>query len=129
MTSTRSTADRRGERDRQASASPRPAGWQIGDKRAVPTLMKIMTTSADDQDFLLNQKSALALAEFCDLQPALLQVELRGIFQEVARRWCVGQPAVDPLIELLQEKNPEIQEMAKKLKFEDRRLVRNHISV
>ena len=39
---------------------------KIGDKRAVPTLMKVLTTSADDQDFLLNQKAALGLAEFRD---------------------------------------------------------------
>ncbi len=39
---------------------------KIGDKRAIPTLMKILTTSADEQDFLLNQRAALALAEFRD---------------------------------------------------------------
>ena len=100
---------------------------KIGDKRAVPTLMKILTTSADDQDFLLNQKSALALAEFRDPQsiPALLQGLFMtgrgaGIFQECRLALVrIGPPAVDPLIQLLQEKNPDIQEMAKKLKFEE----------
>src|SRR5439155_20204989 len=100
---------------------------KIGDKRAVPTLMKIMTTSADDQDFLLNQKAALALAEFRDPQsiPALLQGLFMtgrgaGIFQECRLALVrIGQPAVDPLIQLLEEKNPQIQDMAKKLKFEE----------
>ena len=62
---------------------------KIGDKRAVPTLMKILTTSADEQDFLLNQKAALGLAEFRDPQaiPALIKGLFMtgrgtGIFQE-----------------------------------------------
>jgi len=100
---------------------------KIGDKRAVPTLMKILTTSADDQDFLLNQKAALALAEFRDPQsiPALVKGLFMtgrgaGIFQECRLALVrIGAPAVDPLIQLLEEKNPEIQEMAKKLRFEE----------
>lgn len=100
---------------------------KIGDKRAVPTLMKIVTTSADDQDFLLNQKAALGLAELRDPQsiPALIKglfMTGRGttIFQECRLALVrIGAPAVDPLIALLQEKNPEIQEMAQRLKFEE----------
>ena len=99
---------------------------KIGDKRAVPTLMKILTTSADDQDFLLNQKAALGLAEFRDPQaiPALIKGLFMtgrgtGIFQECRLALVrIGAPAVDPLIQLLNEKNPDIQEMAAKLKFE-----------
>jgi HEAT repeat protein len=100
---------------------------KIGDKRAVPTLMKILTTSADEQDFALNQKAALGLAEFRDPQaiPALIKGLFMtgrgtGIFQECRLALVrIGAPAVDPLIQLLQEKNPEIQEMAAKLKFEE----------
>jgi HEAT repeat protein len=100
---------------------------KIGDKRAVPTLMKILTTSADDQDFLLNQKAALGLAEFRDPQsiPALTKGLFMtgrgtGIFQECRLALVrIGAPAIDPMIALLQEKNPEIQEMASKLKFEE----------
>jgi HEAT repeat protein len=100
---------------------------KIGDKRAVPTLMKIVTTSADDQDFLLNQKAALGLAELRDPQsvPALIKglfMTGRGttIFQECRLALVrLGPPAVDPLIQLLEEKNPEITEMAHQLKFED----------
>ncbi|HXU05948.1 MAG TPA: HEAT repeat domain-containing protein [Polyangia bacterium] len=99
---------------------------KIGDRKAVPTLMKILTTSADDQDFLLNQKAALGLAEFRDPQsiPALTKGLFMtgrgtGIFQECRLALVrIGAPAIDPMIALLQEKNPEIQEMAQKLKFE-----------
>ena len=79
---------------------------KIGDKRAVPTLMKILTTSADEQDFLLNQKAALGLAEFRDPQaiPALIKGLFMtgrgtGIFQECRLALVrIGAPAVDPLI-------------------------------
>jgi HEAT repeat protein len=99
---------------------------KIGDKRAVPTLMKILTTSADEQDFLLNQRAALGLAEFRDPQaiPALIKGLFMtgrgtGIFQECRLALVrIGAPSIDPMIQLLQEKNPEIQEMAEKLKFE-----------
>ncbi len=100
---------------------------KIGDKRAVPTLMKVLTTSADDQDFLLNQKAALGLAELRDPQaiPALIRGLFMtgrgtGIFQECRLALVrIGAPAVDPLIELLQEKNAEVQSMASKLKFDE----------
>jgi HEAT repeat protein len=100
---------------------------KIGDKRAVPPLMKILTTSADDQDFLLNQRAALALAEFRDPQavPALLKGLFMtgrgtGIFQECRLALVrTGAPAVEPLIQLLEEKNADVQDMATKLKFEE----------
>jgi len=99
---------------------------KIGDKSAVPTLSKILTTSADEQDFLLNMKSALALAELRD--PAAIPALIKGLFMtgrganifQECRLGLVrmGNAAVAPLIELLNEKNPEINEMAKKLEFE-----------
>ena len=43
-----------------------------------------------------------------------------GIFQECRLALVrIGAPAIDPLIQLLQEKNADIQEMAAKLKFEE----------
>ena len=43
-----------------------------------------------------------------------------GIFQECRLALVrIGAPAVDPMIQLLQEKNPQIQDMAAKLKFEE----------
>jgi HEAT repeat protein len=100
---------------------------KIGDKRAVPPLMKILTTSADEQDFLLNQRAALGLAEFKDPQaiPALIKGLFMtgrgtGIFQECRLALVrIGQPAVEPLIALLKEQNPEVQEMAKQYKFDE----------
>jgi HEAT repeat protein len=99
----------------------------IGDKRAVPTLMKILTTSADEQDFLLNQKAALGLAELRDPQaiPALEKgLFMTGrntqVFQECRLALVrIGAPAVQPLIALLQEKNADVQAMAHDLKFDD----------
>lgn len=100
---------------------------RIGDKRATPVLMKILGTSADEQDFALNQKAALALAELRD--PAAVPALIKGlfmtgrggnIFQECRLALVrIGQPAVDPLIETLNEKNAEIQAMAKERKFEE----------
>jgi HEAT repeat protein len=99
---------------------------KIGDRRATPSLSKILTTSADEQDFLLNMKSALALGELRDPAaiPALIQglfMTGRGanIFQECRLGLVrMGDAAIAPLIELLNEKNAEINAMAKKLDFE-----------
>jgi HEAT repeat protein len=100
---------------------------KIGDKKAIPTLTKILTTSADEQDFLLNQKAALGLAEMKDKAaiPALtkgLFMTGRGIdiFQECRLALVrMGDAAVDPMIQLLDEKNPEIRAMAKERKFDE----------
>lgn len=99
---------------------------RIGDKRATPTLMKILGTSADEQDFALNQKAAMGLAELRD--PASVPALIKGlfmtgrganIFQECRLGLVrIGTPAVDPLIEALEEKNPDLQAMATALKFE-----------
>jgi HEAT repeat protein len=99
---------------------------KIGDKRAVPALANVLTTSADEQDFLLNQKAALGLAELRDPSavPALIKgmfMTGRGanIFQECRLGLVrVGEAAVAPLIELLNEKNADINAMAKKLDFD-----------
>ena len=100
---------------------------RIGDKKAVPALVKILGTSADEQDFALNQKAALGLAELRDPSaiPALLKglfMTGRGanIFQECRLALVrIGQPAIDPLIELFQRKNKDIEEMGKQLKFDE----------
>jgi HEAT repeat protein len=98
---------------------------KIGDKKAVPALTKILTTSADEQDFLLNQRAALGLAELRapEAIPALIKglfMTGRGtdIFQECRLALVrIGQPAIDPVIELFQGKNAEIKEMAVKQQF------------
>jgi HEAT repeat protein len=98
---------------------------KIGDPKAVPTLIRILTTSADEQDFKLNQVAALGLAQMKDPRavPALIKglfMTGRGtdIFQECRLGLVrIGAPAIDPLIELLQGKNAEIKEMAAKYNF------------
>ena len=100
---------------------------RIGDKKAVPTLMKILSTSADEQDFVLNQKAALGLAELRDPTaiPALMKglfMTGRGanIFQECRLALVrIGKPAIAPLLQLLDRKIPEIEDMAKALKFDE----------
>lgn len=100
---------------------------RIGDKRAVPTLMSILGRSADEQDFLLNVKAALGLAELRDPQavPALIKglfMTGRGanVFQECRLALVrIGAPSVDPLIQLLRGKNAEVAEMAVKYKFDE----------
>jgi HEAT repeat protein len=99
---------------------------KIGDSRAVPLLDKILTTSANEQDFLLNQKAALGLAELRD--PSSVPFLLKGlfmtgrqtnIFQECRLALVrIGDPAVAPLIELLQERNADIRQMATELQFD-----------
>ncbi len=99
---------------------------KIGDAKAVPSLMKILGTSADEQDFALNQLAALGLAELKDPRavPALIKglfMTGRGadIFQECRLGLVrIGAPAIDPLIDLLQGKNAEVKEMAVKYQFD-----------
>lgn len=100
---------------------------KIGDKRAVPALAKILTRSAEEQDFLLNKKAALGLAELRDANaiPALIKglfMTGRGtnVFQECRLALVrVGDLAIDPLLELLADKNAEIRTMSKALKFDE----------
>jgi HEAT repeat protein len=99
---------------------------KIGDPRAVPLLAKILTTSANEQDFLLNQKAALGLAELRD--PSSVPSLLKGLFmtgrQNNTFQECrlalvrIGDAAVGPLIELLQERNVDIRQMATELQFD-----------
>ena len=99
---------------------------KIGDRRAVPTLIKILSTSADEQDFLLNQRAALGLAEFADPSsiPALvggLFMTGRGtnIFQECRLALVrMGQASVDPIIELFRGDNADVEEMGEKYDFD-----------
>jgi HEAT repeat protein len=98
---------------------------KIGDPEAVPPLIRILTTSADEQDFLLNQRAALGLAELRD--PRAIPAMIKGLFMtgrgtdifQECRLGLVrlGEPAVDPLIELLQGKNADVREMAVKYNF------------
>jgi HEAT repeat protein len=100
---------------------------KIGDKKAVPALTKLLTTSADEQDFLLNRSAALGLSELRD--PAAVPALIKGlfmtgrgtdIFQECRLALVrIGEPSIDPLMELYQDKNPDVREMAKAQQFRD----------
>ncbi|MDX2019873.1 MAG: HEAT repeat domain-containing protein [Deltaproteobacteria bacterium] len=100
---------------------------RIKDKGATPALAKILTTSADEQDFLLNKTAALALAEIKD--PAAIPALLKGLFmtgrgtqlfQECRLALVgIGEPSIAPLLNLLEGKNADVSKMAKELNFDE----------
>jgi HEAT repeat protein len=97
----------------------------IGDKKAVPAIVKVLSTPADEQDFFLNQVAAQSLAKLPDVKavPVLVRALFmtgRGadIFQDSrAALLAVGEPAVEPLVQALQRKNTELEADAKKYEF------------
>jgi HEAT repeat protein len=99
---------------------------KIGDPQAVPTLVRILGTSADEQDFLLNQLAALGLAEMRD--PRAIPAFIKGLFMtgrgtDIFQECRLGlvrlaQASIDPVIELLQGKNAEVKAMAKQYNFD-----------
>jgi HEAT repeat protein len=98
---------------------------KIGDKRAVDTLVKVLETSADDQDFFLNQVAAQSLGKLRDPKavPSLIRglwMTGRGanIFQDCrAALLAIGDATVDPLLETMQHKNAKVEADAKKYEF------------
>jgi HEAT repeat protein len=96
------------------------------DAKATDALVTVLTRSADEQDFFLNKFAAIQLGNIAD--PKAIPGLVRGlfmtgrgadIFQECRTSLAqMGEPAVDPLIELLQEKNEAVNEMRKKLDFD-----------
>lgn len=98
----------------------------IGDKRAVPGLIKVLATPADQQDFLLNMEAALALSELPDERaiPALIDglfMTGRGarIFQECRLALVnIGRAAVPALVALLDPSSADSLALAQRLKME-----------
>jgi len=96
------------------------------DPKITDALVTVLTRSADEQDFFLNKFAAIQLGNIADAKaiPGLMKglfMTGRGadIFQECRTSLAqMGEAAVDPLIDLLQEKNTEINEMRKKLDFD-----------
>lgn len=97
----------------------------IHDPRAVPALIKILETPADEQDFYLNKKAAEQLGNLGD--PRAVPALIRGLFM-VGRGAniypeCrvallqIGPPSVKPLIEALEHKNSALEADAKKYEF------------
>ena len=98
---------------------------KMKDPRSTDALMKVMSTSADDQDFYLNKLAARALAEIAD--PKSAGVLVRGLFMtgrgadiyQPCRTAliAIGDPAIDKLIDAMQRKNTDIEADAKKYEF------------
>jgi HEAT repeat protein len=99
----------------------------IHNPKGVEALTKVLQTSADEQDFFLNQEAARALGAFADAHaiPALV----RGLFMtgrgvdiyqpcRVALLQ-IGKAAVPALIEAHQRKNEKLEEDAKKGEFRE----------
>jgi HEAT repeat protein len=98
---------------------------KIHDPKAVDALVKVLETSADDQDFFLNHEAASYLGAFGDARavPALVRglfMTGRGsdIFQPCRVSLLqIGKPAVQPLIEAMQRKNAKLEADAKAGEF------------
>jgi HEAT repeat protein len=94
--------------------------------KVVDALVTVLQRSANDQDFFLNKVAAIQLGNIGDPKavPGLimgLYMTGRGadIFQECRVSLAqMGDAAVDPLLELFQDKNVAVNEMAKKLEFD-----------
>jgi len=95
--------------------------------KVVDALIKLLETSADDQDFALNQVSATTLAEYADPRsaPALIRglfMTGRGtdIFQPCRIALLnIGQAGVKAIIEAHQRKFAKLEADAKKYEFSD----------
>ena len=97
----------------------------IKDPRATDALIKVLGTSADEQDFFLNQVAARSLGDFAE--PKATGVLIRGLFmvgrganiyQECrAGLISIGEPAVDKLVEAMQRKDADLEADAKKYEF------------
>ena len=97
----------------------------IKDPKAVETLVEILGTSADEQDFMLNREAAKHLAVFAD--PKSVPALVRGLFMtgrgtdifQPCRYALVriGGPAVDELVRAMQRQNKVLEDDAKKYSF------------
>jgi HEAT repeat protein len=99
---------------------------KIKDPQALAPLCKVVKALPDEQDIFLNKVAALALGEYGDPKgvPCLLygafisRADGATFFPEVRIALAkIGEPAVQPIIDLLQEKNTEVAELGKKLDF------------
>jgi HEAT repeat protein len=99
---------------------------KLKDPRGLDAIIKVLGRSADEQDFFLNKVAAIQLGKIGD--PKAIPGLIRGmfmtgrgadIFQECRLSLVqIGDAVVDPLVDLLQEKNADVNEMAKKLEFD-----------
>lgn len=103
---------------------------ELGDKRAVPYLVRTLERRPEQQDFLLNKESARALGKIGDGSPEVVSVLIRALFMAstiqgtsfpMARVAIVrmGKPMVQPLIDAMEGKDEKLNKMSKELAFED----------
>jgi HEAT repeat protein len=92
---------------------------KLGDKRATPTLVEVMVKQDKSQNFLFNILAAQQLVEIADPEavPALLKALYLFDASNPAMRMndvaasalvAVGKPALQPLIEVLEGKNKDV---------------------
>lgn len=100
------------------------------DKRAIPFLVRTLERRPEQQDFLLNKESAIALGKIGDASPEVVSVLIRALFMAstiqgtsfpMARIALVqlGKPTVPALLDALQGKDEKLNKMAKELDFQD----------
>lgn len=99
--------------------------YAIKDRAAVPAFQKVVETPDAEQDFFLNKEAARYLAEFAD--PQSVPVLVRGLF--VSGRGgdvfvsCqlglvrIGEASIEPIVQLMNRQNKEVEEAAKKQNF------------
>lgn len=101
---------------------------EIGDTSAVPALIATLERRPEQQDFLLNKKSAEALGMLGD--PRAVPALIKGLFMSSTLQGDafpfasvalvrLGAPAVQPLIDAMQRKNKDLEAMAKELAFKE----------
>jgi HEAT repeat protein len=100
----------------------------IGDKRAVPCLVKTLERTPEQQDFKLNKDAADALGELRD--PSAVPVLIRGLFMASTIQGTsypmskvalvkIGKSAVPMLVNALKGKDEKLNELGKTLEFKE----------
>ena len=101
---------------------------QLGDPKAVPYLIQTLERKPEEQDFLLNKKSAEALGILKD--PRAVSVLIRGLFMASTIQGTsypqarvalvrMGTPAIKPMVDALTGKDEKLNAMAKQLEFKE----------
>ncbi len=99
---------------------------RIGDKKAVPALIRVAEGKPERQDFFLNKRAMVALGDLGD--PEAVPVLVRGLFMAstiqgtsypMARVALVkiGKPSIAPLIKAMKKEDKRLNLMAKDLEF------------